>query len=79
MINNIKNMIKNYSREIECHAIIKNNLENNHLKSQENLINIEMQKNYIKIKMEIIAELKKYYIFNIKLWEISFLFSNNPI
>ncbi|WP_338988330.1 hypothetical protein [Spiroplasma endosymbiont of Dasysyrphus albostriatus] len=39
MINNIKNMIKNYSREIECHAIIKNNLENNHLKSQENLIN----------------------------------------
>ncbi len=59
MINNIKNMIKNYSREIEYHAIIKNNLENNHLKSQENLINIEMQKNYIKIKMEIIAELKK--------------------
>ncbi len=26
--------------------------------------------------MEIIAELKKYYIFNIKLWEISFLFQN---
>ena len=76
MINNIKNMIKNYSREIECHAIIKNNLENNQSKTQENLINIEMQKNYIKIKMEIIAELKKYYIFNIKLWEIWFLFQN---
>ncbi|WP_338960816.1 MULTISPECIES: hypothetical protein [unclassified Spiroplasma] len=52
-------MIKNYSREIECHAIIKNNLENNQSKTQENLINIEMQKKYIKIKMEIIAELKK--------------------
>ncbi|WP_338962237.1 MULTISPECIES: hypothetical protein [unclassified Spiroplasma] len=30
-------MIKNYSREIECHAIIKNNLENNQSKTQENL------------------------------------------
>lgn len=59
MINKIKNMIKNHDIEIKCHAIIKNNLESKQIKTQENLINIQIQDISIKNKMQIIQELKK--------------------